>query len=190
MKSRERASVDNSERVDGPALIAFLGDDEEDSDFRLGTHEHDWHSHVRGQFFCVEGGLVHIRTAHGSWLMPPHRAGWMPPGVAHKVSVSGVLSGWGVLIAPHACDMLPTQPCVIGISDLMRALVQRAASWAGKEALTAEQDRVTAVLQDEIRRAPHEPLHLPMPTDRRLLRIAKAILARPQDNKTLEAWAA
>lgn len=179
-----------SERTDGPALIAFLGEDNEDSDFRLGTHEHDWHSHVRGQFFCVEGGLVHIRTAHGSWLLPPHRAGWIPPGVVHKASISGALRGWGVLIAPHACDILPTRPCVIGISSLMRALVQRAVSWAAQETLSPEQERILSVLQDEMRSAPHEPLHLPMPTDRRLLRVAQRILQHPGEEKSLEDWAA
>ncbi|MFW8292811.1 helix-turn-helix domain-containing protein, partial [Klebsiella pneumoniae] len=43
---------------------------------------------------------------------------------------------------------------------------------------------------DEIRQAPHEPLHLPMPVDRRLVRIAQAVLEQPQDTRTLQAWAA
>jgi AraC-type DNA-binding domain-containing proteins len=46
-----------------------------------------------------------------------------------------------------------------------------------------------AVLLDEMRRAPHEPLHLPMPLDRRLLRIAQAVLEQPHDNRSLEDWA-
>ncbi|MGO4711276.1 helix-turn-helix transcriptional regulator [Bradyrhizobium sp. 2TAF24] len=42
---------------------------------------------------------------------------------------------------------------------------------------------------DEIRRAPREPLHLPMPSDERLVRIATALLNRPDDNRTLDTWA-
>ncbi|MFP3561286.1 AraC family transcriptional regulator, partial [Paraburkholderia sp. SIMBA_049] len=49
--------------------------------------------------------------------------------------------------------------------------------------------RMSIVLLDEMRRAPHEPLHLPMPRDRRLLRIANAILGQPHDSRTLDAWA-
>jgi AraC-like DNA-binding protein len=180
---------EDSERADGPAVIAFLGDDAADSDFQLGTREHDWHSHVRGQFFCIESGLVHVRTRSGSWLLPPHRAGWIPPGERHKVSISGAMSGWGVLIAPRLQDLLPRTPCVMGTSPLMRALVQRAVSWAAQDPLQPEQERILAVLQDEIRRAPQEPLHLPMPSDRRLLRIANAILQQPQDARTLAQWA-
>ena len=180
---------DLSERADGPALIALWGADEAGSEFRLGTREYDWHSHLRGQVFCVESGLVHVRTAHGSWLLPPHRAGWIPPGEAHKVSISGAMGGWSVLIAPRVSRELPERPCVIGISELMRALVRRAVTWAAQDRLDAEQARMAAVLLDEMRRAPHEPLHLPMPTDRRLLRIATAICEQPESTRTLDAWA-
>ncbi len=181
--------LDDSERADGPAVIAFLGHDAPDSQFQLGTREHDWHSHLRGQFFCVESGLVHVRTHHGSWMLPPHRAGWIPPGESHKVSISGVMSGWGVLIAPAASSILPDTPCVISTTELMRALAKRAVSWAAQDSLQPDQERLISVLQDEIRRAPHEPLHLAMPKDRRLLRIAQAILENPHDDRTLEAWA-
>jgi hypothetical protein len=56
-----------SERTDGPALIAVWGEDAAGSDFPLGTRETDWHSHARGQLFCIASGLVHVRptTARG-----------------------------------------------------------------------------------------------------------------------------
>ncbi|NHZ37521.1 AraC family transcriptional regulator [Massilia rubra] len=178
-----------SERSDGPALVAIRGEDKAGNEFRLGTREYDWHTHVRGQVFCVESGLVHMRTAHGSWLSPPNRAGWIPPGEAHKVSVNGAMSGWSLLITPEAASELPRHPCVIGISELMRALVRRAVSWSAQHTLEAEQERVIAVLLDEMRHAPHEALHLPMPQDRRLLRITTAIFEQPKDDRTLDAWA-
>jgi AraC-like DNA-binding protein len=180
---------DLSERLDGPALFAFWGADEPESEFRLGTREYDWHHHERGQFFCVESGLVHVRTAHGSWLLPPHRAGWIPPGVEHKASVSGALSGWGVMLRPGVIPELPVTPCVMGVNDMLRALVRRAASWNVEETLTAEQARIAAVLLDEIRLARRESLHLPMPQDRRLLAIANQLVARPQDPRTLDELA-
>ncbi len=180
---------DLSERADGPPLIAIWGEDDATAEYQLGTREIDWHSHLRGQVFCVENGLVHVRTPHGSWLLPPHRAGWIPPGVAHKVSISGAMSGWSVVITPSACQSLPEKPCVIGISELMRALVRRAVAWTAQERLNEQQERMLAVLLDEMRHAQHEPLHLPMPEDRRLLRIANAILEQPEDKRTMEEWA-
>lgn len=180
---------DLSDRADGPALVAFWGSEAAQSEFRLGTREYGWHRHLRGQFFCIENGLVHVRTRHGSWILPPHRAGWLPPGIEHKVSISGALSGWGVMLTPAASGGLPPEPRVLGVSELLRALVRRATSWSQAEHLLPEQERVVAVLLDEMRLAPHEPLHLPMPSDRRLLRVATALLAQPADARTLASLA-
>lgn len=189
MNPAKQQLYDLIERSDGPALIAYWNEGEAASEHQHGTQEYGWHSHLRGQFYCVESGLLHVRTASGSWLLPPHRAGWMPPGESHTVSISGPMSGWGVFITPERSHDLPDQPCVIGVSELLRALVRRASAWTWQDQLSAEQERVTNVLLDEIRRAPHERLYLPLPSDRRLLRIVYAILEQPQDHRGLEDWA-
>lgn len=183
------AEMDLSEWRGGPALIALAGSDEPGAQYRLGTREYGRHAHARGQLLCVETGMLEVRTAHGSWLLPPHRAGWLPPGVPHSVRVSGALTGWSLLIAPRASRPLPKTPCVIGISDVLRTLAQRAETWPKGGRLTPEQARIAAVILDEIGRAPHESLHLPMPTDARVLRVARAIARTPGSARTLAAWA-
>ncbi|RDS81697.1 AraC family transcriptional regulator [Dyella monticola] len=190
MQQTKLELYDLIERLDGPPVIAYWDDGEAFSEYKPETQQYDWHSHARGQFFCVESGLVHVHTAHGSWLLPPHRAGWMPPGQQHKVTISGPLSGWGVFLHPDASPGLPDRPCVIGVNALMRELVHRASSWTWNAELDTRQERVMALLLDEMCHAPHEPLHLPMPIDRRLLRIALAVLEQPHDNRSLEEWAA
>lgn len=182
--------LEPSERPDGPAAIAFWGADDAESAARIGAREYGWHSHLRGQLFCVESGLVHVRTPHGSWLLPPNRAGWIPPGMPHMIAISGVLSGWGVLVRPDAADGLPALPCVVGVSDLTRALVRRVVGWSGREPLDAADERIIAVLLEEIARAPHETLHLPLPADRRLARIAAGLAEQPGDERTLDQWCA
>jgi len=174
-----------AERSDGPALVAFWGADEPDSDFRLGTFEFDWHRHVRGQFFCIESGLARIRTPAGSWLLPPHFAGWIPPGVLHEVAVTGALSGWGVMLTPTASSILPDEPCVVGVSELLRALVRRAATWHHLDNLSPEQERIVAVLHDEIGRSQRHPLHLPLPSDQRLLRLTRFLTDNPDNTQSL-----
>jgi AraC-like DNA-binding protein len=46
------------------------------------------------------------------------------------------------------------------------------------------------VIHDEIRTLPREAFGLPLPQDRRLLRIARAIGDRPDDTRSLDDWAA
>ena len=75
-----------------------------------------------------------------------------------------------IFLTPAACHGLPERPCVLGTSELLRALVRRASDWVLAEQLEPEQHRVCEVLLDELHRAPQESLHLPMPVDRRLLR--------------------
>ncbi|MFC5742290.1 AraC family transcriptional regulator [Dyella tabacisoli] len=176
------------ERLDGPALIAYVVDDEADGT-PLQTTESDWHRHVRGQLFYLERGVISVRTENGAWTLPPRRVGWMPPGELHTVRIAEATRGWGVHVAPLAAVGLPEKTCVLGVNDLMRALVLRASTWALQDTLSDEQERVLSVLMDEIRHAPVEPLHLNMPSDRRLLRIAHAVLDRPHDARSLDAWA-
>ncbi len=145
----------------------------------MGTREYGWHQHVRGQLLCVESGLLHVRTAHGDWVLPPQRAGWIPPATQHRVQVCGALSGWSLLLAPETCNDLSNAPCVIGISPVLQALALRAEGWDKRSALTLEQDRLAQVIRDEIRLAPTETLHLPMSSHPRLAGVLQALLAQP-----------
>ncbi|MEE3626002.1 helix-turn-helix transcriptional regulator [Nitrospirillum sp. BR 11752] len=181
----KEAFLEMCERADGPPVLTFWGSHSREDRDRMGTREIDWHAHRRGQLFCIASGLIHVRTAHGSWMLPPLRAGWLPPGMMHKVTISGVLDGWGMMLTPEASAGLPDSPCVMGISDLLRSLVRRVSGWPLEAALTPEQERLLAVLLDEVRLAPREPLHLPMPTDPRLLRLALRLLKAPDDDRPL-----
>ncbi|RAN43654.1 hypothetical protein RB25_23095 [Herbaspirillum rubrisubalbicans] len=178
-----------SESLDGPTLFVLEGEDLPGSEFRLGTRQYDWHEHVRGQLFCVQSGFVQVSTVHGAWLLPPSRAAWIPPAMRHKVSISGAMSGWTVLVHPDACRDLQDRPCVITIGELLGAIIRRALSWSKSGPRNVEQQRISEILLDEVRLAPHEGLHLPMPEDRRLLRIAVAFLKEPDSNRTQEQWA-
>jgi AraC-like DNA-binding protein len=48
---------------------------------------------------------------------------------------------------------------------------------------------LAGVILDEIQSLPQVDLGLPMPQDARLLRIASALIERPDDDRRIEAWA-
>ncbi|TCU57788.1 AraC family transcriptional regulator [Novosphingobium sp. PhB57] len=172
-----------ADRIEGPPVIAFWGSERPGDGSAIQLREFGWHGHARGQLFSVESGLVRIRTHDGSWLLPPRRIGWVPAGELHEVSISGSLSGWGAMISPAASSGLPERVCVMAANDLLRSLVHKAMGFAEAEVLSPEQERLTAVLLDEIRAAPLEPLHLPMPSDARLLRLTMHLLAQPGEER-------
>jgi quercetin dioxygenase-like cupin family protein len=43
----------------------------------------DWHDHAEQQLVYPSSGLLIVSTSHGSWVVPPQRAVWLPAAVAH-----------------------------------------------------------------------------------------------------------
>ncbi len=157
---------------------------------RNAKHEGRWHQHHRGQLMCIADGLLQVRTERGAWAVPPRRAAWVPPGERHAVNSNGVTHTWNLYLSPAASKVLPDRPCVIEVNELVEGIVARAVEWTSQPALSAAQGRLMAVLIDELAAAPHDRMQLPMPRDRRLQRIAAAILDDPADPRTREQWAA
>ncbi len=157
---------------------------------RNAKHEGRWHQHHRGQLMCIADGLLQVRTERGAWAVPPRRAAWVPPGERHAVNSNGVTHTWNLYLSPAASKVLPDRPCVIEVNELVESIVARAVEWTSQPALSAAQGRLMAVLIDELAAAPHDRMQLPMPRDRRLQRIAAAILDDPADPRTREQWAA
>ncbi|KAB7771351.1 AraC family transcriptional regulator [Xanthomonas maliensis] len=172
------------EWADGPVVIAFLAELQ-----AVWAPETDWHAHVRGQLMYVEHGVLTVHTEQGTLSLPPGCAGWLPPGQPHTVELAGPLRGWGLVVRPDACGALPAHGGVIRLTGLAREALMRAASWRLDRSLDPTQQRVAAVLLDELRQVQIEHLHLPMPVDRRLLRIARQLLATPADPRSLDEWA-
>ncbi|MFU0889240.1 helix-turn-helix domain-containing protein [Kluyvera sichuanensis] len=74
------------------------------------------------------------------------------------------------------------------MTGLLREAITRASTWK-EHVLTASQERLAGVILDEIQSLPQVDLGLPMPQDARLLRIASALIERPDDDRRIEAWA-
>jgi AraC-like DNA-binding protein len=101
----------------------------------------------------------------------------------------GPFSGWSLYLAAAVCARLPADAYVLGTTALLLALAERAAGWSPEAALDAGQERIAAVVVDEIALLPREPVSLPAPSDLRLRRVAEAMAADPTSLHGLGAWA-
>lgn len=165
----------------GPLLIVAAGS----QDHEIASEPHQ---HARGQLFGSLRGLLSVGVEHGVWVVPAIHAVWLPPHAIHSARSFGPFSGWSAYVAEHACADLPRHPCTIRISGLLREAVLRASTWP-LAPLDRARTRIAAVILDEIRSLPIEPLGLSMPQDARLQRIARALIADPADERDLERWA-
>jgi hypothetical protein len=171
--------VSHVDRADGPVLIAAVGSQDEE----LASEPH---RHARGQLFGSLRGLLSVGVEDAVWVVPAIHAVWLPPHQLHSGRSHGPFQGGSVYVAEPACADLPQRPCAIRTSGLLREAVLRAAGWGWQQGVPttqpvppgplADQARahVMAVILDEIRTLPVEPLGLPLPADPRLQRIARA----------------
>lgn len=148
------------------------------------------HAHERGQIIAATAGVLAITTEDQHLIVPSGHAIWLPPLHLHAQSPAGACQGWSAYIAPQYCRELPLRPQVIQVSGLLREAALRAASWLPGAAPDAAQERVQGVILDEVSTLPPRDFVLAMPTDRRLLKIASALINTPGDQRSMQEWAA
>jgi AraC-like DNA-binding protein len=167
-----------------PRPIAVLSDD-----YRSGFVD-PLHSHVRAQFVYAISGVTILSTHDNSYVAPPQRAIWIPAGVEHEVRCRGRVQIRTLYISNDAAPDLATSCQVLEVSNLLRELILAAAELPVEYDLEGRDARIMDLILDEIRRAPRIPLHVPMPSNERLARICKTILADSAQHEDLDDWAA
>ncbi|MCF5171155.1 MULTISPECIES: AraC family transcriptional regulator [Pseudomonas] len=151
--------------------------------------EHAPHSHRKGQLMYTLRGVIHCQIEAGIWIVPPQCALWIPGGMSHAARGSGEAQVYCLLIDPDAAGALPPQCCTLSVSGLLHELISKAVSFPPMYEEDGAQGRLIRTLLDELAQAPIEDLHLPMPQDPRLRRLADSLLAAPGDKATLGQWA-
>lgn len=146
------------------------------------------HAHARGQLFGSSRGVLTVGVEDAVWIVPAIHAVWLPPHHRHWARSHGPFEGWAAYVSEAACVDLPSNPCAIRISGLLREAVMRAAG-RPLSPLGPAHAHLAAVVLDEIRTLPREALGLPMPRDSRLARIAGALADDPADMRDLNGWA-
>jgi AraC-like DNA-binding protein len=154
-----------------------------------GDHVITSHSHRKGQLIYAVHGVMVVGSASGQWIVPPTRAIWMPAGVAHWIRCVGVVHMRSIYIHPDAAPGLPERSQAVGVSPLLRELIQAATEIALPYDEATRAGRLMRLLLDELATLPVLPLHLPQPADERLARICRTLLDRPDDGSTLADWA-
>ncbi len=153
------------------------------------TWEHTQHAHRKGQLMYTLRGVIHCEIEAGIWIVPPQCALWIPGGTPHAARGAGAAEVYCLLIDPDAACALPRQCCTLAVSALLHELISKAVSFPQLYDEQGAQGRLISTLLDELAVAPVEALHLPMPQDPRLRRLADSLLAEPADKSTLGQWA-
>ncbi|CAG9201665.1 HTH-type transcriptional regulator NimR [Burkholderia gladioli] len=151
--------------------------------------EHARHRHRRAQLLYSVRGILNCEIEDGVWIVPPQCAVWIPGDLPHAARGSGETECHCLFVEPDAAPDLPKSCCTISVSPLLRELLLKVAGFPELYPLGSREDRLIAVLLDELAMAPVEDLHLPMPRDPRLRRLAEMLLTDPTDKTSKGDWA-
>ncbi|WP_409033913.1 AraC family transcriptional regulator [Pseudomonas sp. JUb42] len=153
----------------------------------------DWeyarHQHRKAQLLYSVRGVLNCETEEGVWIVPPQCAVWIPGGLAHSSRGAGRTECYCLFVEPGAAADLPQSCCTLAVSPLLRELLLKAAEFPELYPSGGREERLIATLLDELVVAPVEDLHLPMPRDPRLRRLAEQLLAEPSDKTSMADWA-
>ena len=78
----------------GPQTVVAIGNTHSPG------HLHPSHRHRRAQLLYSATGVMIVGTEHGTWVVPPQRAVWIPAGVRHEIRMIGQVSTRSTYIKP------------------------------------------------------------------------------------------
>jgi len=148
---------------------------------RLPAHQHDW-----AQLIYACRGVMTVHTEAGAWVVPAHRAVWVPAGTRHHISMSGRVEMRTVYLSPELACAGPSHCSVVNVSPLLRELILHAVAASPLFASVPAHANLIGVLVDQIEALPVIPLRVPAPRDPRAKRAADWLRENPSDGASLE----
>ena len=143
------------------------------------------HFHNRDQLVYASRGVMTVRTRDGTWVVPPHRAVWIPAGVPHTIRMSGSVAMRTLYLKPRLARGLPRDCWVINVPALLKELLLHACTLRKLRNSVPWQLHLIAVILHQLEAVQMVPLQLPSLSDPRLVRIEQVFVRNPRDSRTL-----
>ncbi len=148
-----------------------------------------WQANRRACLIHVSEGLLVVNTEAGHWLVPPHRAIWLLPGVLHRMRSPAAVHLHVLQVASSGATLVPAQFGVVGIDRLTEELMIAVAGLDAPYASEGREARLVQVLLDRLADLPSAPLGLKLPGDPRIARISDLLIADPAHQAILDELA-
>jgi hypothetical protein len=121
---------------------------------------------------------MHLHADDATWLVPPHRAVWLPAGMTHVEELHAPVSVRNLYFGPGLAKGLPRTCCMVNISPLLRELIQHTSRIGALDRKKPAHAHLISVLLDSLLDVSDVPLQLPTPRDPRARRPAESCAAR------------
>jgi AraC-like DNA-binding protein len=126
-----------------------------------------------------------VQTGDGMWVVPTHRAVWIPSAVPHSITMSGSVAMRTLYMTRGLARQLPRRCCVLNVSPLLKELILHACALGALRRTDTRQRHLIHVVLGQLVGVALVPLQLPTPSDPRALRAASILLDDPGDRQPL-----
>jgi len=156
----------------------------------LAVDEHfEPHHHPWAQVAYCASGLIRVTVdtvgAQTTYILPPSRAVWIPPGAQHAVNVMETAEIRTVYLDPGATPSGWRACRVLMVSTLLRELIHALETSHPGE----RDDLLMRLTLDEMTHANTQAWGVPLPRDKRLRSLCEAVIGAPGEKATLAEWA-
>jgi AraC-like DNA-binding protein len=149
--------------------------------YRSKAHSHEW-----DQLTYAAHGVMTVHTAKGVWVVPPHRAVWVPAGIEHTEEMSGRVAARSLFFVPGLSRSLPRDCSTVNVTPLLRELILQATRLGVLDSKLPTQARLIGVILDQLAALRTAALQLPNPSDQRALKTAALLRESPGRTESLE----
>jgi AraC-like DNA-binding protein len=143
-------------------------------------HRHEW-----AQLVYARSGMIRLLAAGKLWFVPPTRAIWIPAQTEHQFSTSGEVAFRTLYISARRAAAAKREIGALEISPLLGEMIVHICSLEMLDSTRPADNAVANVLIDLINGAPPIDLTMPLPTDKRALRLVDRFQSRPDETAGL-----
>ncbi|MGC4396117.1 AraC family transcriptional regulator [Hydrogenophaga sp. T2] len=143
------------------------------------------HRHDRDQLIYATQGVMTIRAQGVLWTIPPSHAMWMPAQVEHEIRMDTAVEMRTLYFWTGTVPGQDEDCHVLAVTPLLRELILRAMSIPPAYGLYSPEGRVMDLIVDEVGRLERRPLSLRLPTDKRLARLCRLLIADPGNTEPI-----
>lgn len=135
------------------------------------------HSHERDQLVYASRGVMTVQTGMGAWVIPTHRAVWIPAGIDHSITMAGKVAMRTLYFPSGTVGRLPRTCCVVNVPPLLRELILYACTLGVIDDHVASHVHLQHLVIDRLEAIRALPLQLPALADPRARRVAERLAA-------------
>jgi AraC-like DNA-binding protein len=146
------------------------------------------HAHPWGQLTHALEGMLRVTTDDSSWIVPPSRAIWIPPGIEHAITLLQPVRLRPVRVLASR-SLFPGAACrVVEVSNLLRELTL-ALERLPRLDVSPRAGLLSELILDELARSETRPTRVPLPREKRLKALCFGLMDDPSAPHTLVDWA-